>query len=146
MMPSTARDASPGIRRKVHPNCIVCSADNENGFQLAFVMADDGSVQTHFGCESSYQGYPGILHGGVISSLLDGAMTNCLFAHGYRGITGELRIRFCYPVITDRDSVVRAWIDKLPPPYHVLKAELVQDRLVKAKATGKFVECFDRVP
>ena len=54
MMPRAVWDASPGIRRKVHPSCIVCSPDNENGFRLAFVMAGDGSVETHFGCETRW--------------------------------------------------------------------------------------------
>jgi len=72
--------------------------------------------------------------------LLDGAMTNCLFAHGEQGITGELKVRFRHPVVTDRPAVVRAWIDRSLPPFHVLRAELIQDDWVKAKATGKFVE------
>jgi acyl-coenzyme A thioesterase PaaI-like protein len=35
-----------------------------------------------------------MLHGGVISSILDGTMTNCLFAHGTVAVTAELRVRF----------------------------------------------------
>jgi hypothetical protein len=35
---------------------------------------------------------------------------------------------------------VRAWIDYSAPPLHVLKAELIQNELTKANATGKFVE------
>ena len=67
-------------------------------------------------------------------------MTNCLFAHGRQGVTGELKVRFRRPVVTDRPAIVRAWIDRSIPPFHVLKAELIQDEWGKAKATGKFVE------
>jgi acyl-coenzyme A thioesterase PaaI-like protein len=143
MIPTAAGDVLSKVRRDAHPKCIVCSSDNENGFQLAFVLTEGGGVEAAFRCETSYQGYPGILHGGVISSVLDGAMTNCLFAHGHQGITGELRIRFRYPVITDRNSVVRAWIESSAPPFHVLKAELIQDQQVKAWASGKFAERVD---
>jgi acyl-coenzyme A thioesterase PaaI-like protein len=126
--------------RQAHPNCIVCSPHHPCGFHLEFVLSDDGSVQAKFDCSEVFEGYPGLLHGGVISSLLDGAMTNCLFAHGQQGITGELKVRFRHPVVTDRVAVVRAWIDRSIPPFHVLQAELIQDEWVKAKATGKFLE------
>jgi len=135
-----ALDTLSSLRKQVHANCVVCGPDNESGLHLDFDMLEDGSVQTYFGCDGTYEGFAGMLHGGVISSLLDGAMTNCLFAHGYTGITGELKVRFRYPVATGRASRVHAWIETSSPPYHVLKAELIQDQQVKARATGKFVE------
>ncbi len=130
----------PDIRKQAHPNCIVCGPENRSGLNLDFDLLDNGMVQTSFRCEAFYQGFPGMLHGGVISALLDGAMTNCLFAHGRTGFTGELRVRFRYPVATGQDSLVRAWIEKSSPPFHVLKAELIQDQQIKARATGKFME------
>ena len=118
----------------------MCSPDHQAGLHLEFTLLEDGSVQATFDCREVFQGYPGLLHGGVISALLDGAMTNCLFAHGQQGITGELKVRFRHPVVTDRPAIVRAWVDRSIPPFHVLQAELIQDEWVKAKATGKFVE------
>ena len=121
----------------------MCGPKNKSGLRLEFDTLEDGSVQTYFGCDGKYEGFPGMLHGGVISSLLDGAMTNCLFAHGHTGITGELKVRFCHPVATGRTSRIRAWIEMSSPPFHVLKAELIQDQQVKARAAGKFVEQAD---
>lgn len=118
----------------------MCGPDHQFGLRLDFVLLEDESVRATFDCGESYQGYPGLLHGGVISSLLDGAMTNCLFAHGHEGLTGELKVRFRHPVLIDRVAIVRAWIDQSLFPFHILQAELVQDGSVKAKATGKFVE------
>jgi len=140
MTPETALGASPNLREEVHPNCVVCCPGNESGLRLEFNTLEDGSVQTYFGCNRKYEGFPGVLHGGVISSLLDGAMTNCLFAHGHTGLTGELKVRFRYPVATGRTSHIRAWIEISSSPFHALKAELIQDQQVKATATGKFVE------
>jgi len=131
---------SPTDGRQAHPNCFVCGPGQGRGLRLRFVLLKDGSVQARFACSRAFEGYPGLLHGGIIASLLDGAMTNCLFAHGEQGITGELKVRFRHPVVTDRPAVVRAWIDRSLPPFHVLRAELIQDDWVKAKATGKFVE------
>jgi acyl-coenzyme A thioesterase PaaI-like protein len=42
----------------------------------------DSVVRATFECDHTFEGYPGMVHGGVISSILDGAMGNCMFAHG----------------------------------------------------------------
>jgi len=140
MITGASLNAPDKVRSEAHPNCIVCSANHESGLHLKFTLLEDSSVQAAFDCGEAFQGYPGLLHGGVISSLLDGAMTNCLFAHGRQGVTGELKVRFRHSVVTDRPAIVRAWIDRSIPPFHVLQAELIQDEWIKAKATGKFVE------
>ena len=38
-------------------------------------------------------GFPESLHRGFVAVLLDSAMTNCMFAHGLVGVTGELKVR-----------------------------------------------------
>jgi len=128
------------VRSKAHPNCFVCGPGNERGLHIVFAAAGDGSVEAHFDCDNAYEGFPGVLHGGIVSSLLDGAMTSCLFGRGYNGVTGELNMCFRHPVITNRVVTVRAWIERSSPPYHVLRAEVIQDEQVKATAIGKFVD------
>jgi acyl-CoA thioesterase FadM len=72
--------------------------------------------------------------------LLDGAMTNCLFAHNIVAVTVDLAVRFRRPVTTAMDASVRAWIAVSRNPLHELAAELVQDDEVKATAKGKFMD------
>jgi len=132
-------DPGPSLGKRAHPNCIACGTERESGFHLEFHALEDGSVEAEFACESEYQGYPDMLHGGVITLLLDGAMTNCLFVHGHEGVTGELKVRFRNPVTIGRPSRIRGWIERELPPFYRLKAELLQDGQVKARATGKFV-------
>jgi hypothetical protein len=93
-----------------------------------------------------FQGYNGIMHGGVISCLLDGAMTNCLFSTGITATTGELRLRFLHPVVTDRLATVKAWVIKTHPPLHIVEAELRQGNKLLVRATGKFMEPSSEVP
>jgi uncharacterized protein (TIGR00369 family) len=105
-----------------------------------FHPSGDGGVQATFDCRKAYEGYANVVHGGVVSALLDGAMTNCLFSHGHPGVTAELVVRFRHPVRTDTAATVRAWIERCAPPLHILKAELLQDQQLKATARGKFME------
>jgi acyl-coenzyme A thioesterase PaaI-like protein len=51
--------------------CFVCGIDNPIGLKLAFYTQDDGSVMAHFSPRPEHQGYPGYLHGGIATTLLD---------------------------------------------------------------------------
>ncbi|MFB3893267.1 MAG: PaaI family thioesterase [Phycisphaerae bacterium] len=127
-------------REAMHRECVVCGRSCAPGLGLDFVAQADGSVCAQFACPSGYEGYQGVLHGGVISSLLDGAMTNCLFAHGIAALTGELVVRFRHPVATGTPISVFGRIVRSTPPLHVMEAHVVQDGVIMAVAKGKFME------
>ena len=140
MSSNTPPEGSPGsVLHESHRECVVCGSDHPFGLHLDFIAGEDGSVETEIEGDRLFQGYPGMVHGGIVSMILDGAMTNCLFAHGQPGVTGELNVRFGYPVEPQGTVVVRAWIDESPPPFFVLKSELIQAERVCARATAKFV-------
>ena len=127
-------------RDAMHPHCVVCGKGCAIGLGLDFVVQADGSVRAEFACSKAYEGYRGILHGGVISSLLDGAMTNCLFAHGIVALTAELVMRFRHLVATDMPVSVVGRIIRSTVPLHFMEAQLVQDGVVMAVAKAKFME------
>jgi uncharacterized protein (TIGR00369 family) len=128
------------VRGQAHANCVVCGPSSQRGFGLEFVVSDQGSVHAIFDCDKCFEGYAGVLHGGVVSCLLDGAMTNCMFAHGHEKVTAELTVRFLHPVATGEPATLRAWIACSRPRLHVVNAEIVQTGQVKATAVGKFMK------
>ncbi len=125
----------------MHPHCIVCGTDNENGgLGLEFSLCDDGSVEAVFPCHERFQGYRDILHGGVTSALLDGAMTNCLFAHGIVAVTAEMNVRFRHPIKLGMPLTLRAKITHQQSPLYIVEAGLIQENQLRAKSVGKFME------
>lgn len=136
----STQDAFRAVQAQAHGNCVVCGVANSRGLRLEFHADENGGVQASFDCQRVYQGYANVLHGGVVSALLDGAMTNCLFAHGHPGVTAELTVRFRHPVCIGTPANVRAWIERCAPPLYVLRAELVQDERLRATARGKFMD------
>ena len=72
--------------------------------------------------------------------VLDDSMTNCLFAHGHVAVTADFCVQFRHAVATDKQAIVRAWMTYSTPPFHELKAEIVQNGQIKTIATGRFVE------
>ncbi len=123
-----------------HPNCLLCGNKNPWSLQLKFVADEDGNVSTLFKGRHVLQGYSGVLHGGVIASLLDSAMTNCLFRQGINAVTGELKVRYRHPVPCKAELVLRAGIKSSKRPLFHMKAELLLENKLMAKATAKFME------
>ena len=103
-------------------------------------MNPDGEIEACFACDPRYTGYDGYLHGGVISSLLDGAMTNWLLASGRRSMTADLSVRFQRPVVIGEPVDIRAHLEQSRRAVDVLQAELLQQGQVCATAVGKFMK------
>ena len=123
-----------------HARCIVCGGDNPVGLKLEFVTEGRGRVSASFACPQALQGYAGLLHGGIISALIDGAMTNCLFSLGISAVTAELSVRYLAPVAVDHPAQVTATLERSRGPLHCLQAELRQHDRVLVRACGKFVD------
>ena len=127
-------------RQKYHPYCFTCGRENGHGMVLHFRLLEDGSVESPFDCHNLYQGYQGILHGGVATSILDSAMTSCLFAHGRVAVTAEMTVQFRHPIEVGKVLTARARITRSRSPLYVLEGELLQDGQLKARAKGTFAD------
>jgi uncharacterized protein (TIGR00369 family) len=114
------------------------------GLGLAFTVHDDGSVSSSLHGHPALEGFQGCLHGGMIASLLDGAMTNCLFAQGHIAMTAELKVRYRKPASIGQEILIRAWVTRSRPPFYLLEAELKQEGCIKAVASAKFFERNER--
>ena len=127
------------LRPQVHPDCVVCSPANTTGMQLRFEECTDGKVHAAFTLDKRFEGYSGCIHGGVVSSILDGAMTNCMFSRGLVLVTAELKVRFLSFIQIGQLATVSAWVRKSSSRLYVLEAEVVQQERLKATAVGKFM-------
>lgn len=81
--------------------CFVCGERNPAGIHVRFYEQEDGSLLAKFTGEDHHQGYPGRMHGGVITSILDETIGRAIMiAHGENiwGVTVELNVRFLRPV------------------------------------------------
>jgi len=75
--------------------CWICGDKNPDGLQLKFDLNKSAkTLQTSFVPTETYQGYDGIVHGGILSALLDEAMAKLAFELGYNAVTAMLNVRF----------------------------------------------------
>jgi uncharacterized protein (TIGR00369 family) len=87
-----------GKENNLHENCFACGSNNGGGLRLSFQEKEDDSVVGYFIADPKFEGYSGIVHGGIIATLLDSAMTHCLLKKGISAFTGRLSIRYSCPI------------------------------------------------
>ena len=52
-------------------HCFVCGRENPYGLKLNFYETAPGEVVVEYTVPEQFQGYPGVVHGGVIAAMLD---------------------------------------------------------------------------
>jgi hypothetical protein len=136
----TAQARLDAAKFKQHPRCVVCWDRHPFGLQVNFRATGAHAVEGYFGCGKSYEGYENILHGGIVSSLLDGAMASCVLALGLQAYTVDLRVRYRAAVAVGVPAIIRGEWLRGSGPIHLLHATLEQDGKVRASARAKFFE------
>ena len=91
--------------------CFGCGDNNPIGLKLKFTR-DGDTLRTEFTPDKAHQGWPGLLHGGILGCLLDEAMSNVAYATGNTCLTATITIRLKQPVKVEAPLVITAWITR----------------------------------
>lgn len=51
--------------------CFICGLENPVGLKLKIYQTGPGVIETHYTAPEHFQGYPGVLHGGIVATILD---------------------------------------------------------------------------
>jgi uncharacterized protein (TIGR00369 family) len=78
--------------------CFCCGTRNPIGLKLQFESLPDGRMRTYWTPRPEHQGFKEIVHGGLVSTLMDEVMIRLLYARGIRAVTAELSTRFLKPL------------------------------------------------
>jgi acyl-coenzyme A thioesterase PaaI-like protein len=125
-----SRDGAPPPRM-----CYGCGAENKHGLHMAFRSEGDRTV-CDFEPVDFQQGYPGRMHGGVVSTMIDEAMGWAVYHSRKWGTTARLSVRYRRPVDLARPLRVEAWITAERHRLIELRAE-VRDEAGALLADGE---------
>jgi len=62
------------VKQPNSKQCFVCGLENPIGLKMHFYLSGHGEVTAEYTVPERYQGYPGIVHGGIVASILDEVM------------------------------------------------------------------------
>lgn len=91
--------------------CFGCGEENPIGLRLDFSLKD-GGVEACFTARECHQGWSGIVHGGILFSLMDEAMGYAFFLRGINGVTARAETYFRRPAPIGRLLRIKASVTK----------------------------------
>ena len=83
--------------------CLICGMENEAGLKAPFYEMEDNTLVTIFEYKEIHQSYPGRVHGGMISCMLDELIGRAIWISepNMWGVTMNLNVKFRKPVPYD---------------------------------------------
>ena len=120
--------------------CLVCGRRNPHGLKMSLFVDESGVVHTEFNPREEHVGFDGIIHGGVLATVLDEAMVWCATWSGKRFcVAAEMNVRFLKPIRPGMLIKVEARIDQARSRLITTSATISDaDGAVACTATGKY--------
>ena len=120
-------------------NCFVCGALNDGGLHLTFSENDDtGEVISKAIFSDRFQGWKGVLHGGIISTVLDEIMIKAADRKGFKCVTAELNVRFKNPAYTNTQYLIKGKIIEVRKKLVITEGVIIDPtNKILASAAGK---------
>jgi len=103
--------------------CYACGKKNKKGLHLEFTLFEhEKRIETTFLPSVFHQGWEGVVHGGIIATVMDEAMAKLAHLLGYHALTAHLDVRFKNMARTREPLTVKAEVTKLSKKLIFTKA------------------------
>ncbi len=137
-----ARDSTPPHKNRRNA-CFGCGEANPDGLQLRFRrLGDETPPRVLAKCRipRRFHGAPGMLHGGIVATLLDEAMAKVNAHVGVTAVTQSLQVTYRRPVPTSRPVEIEGRHVRVRGRYVYNHGEIrLPNGKVLATAKGRFV-------
>lgn len=139
-MQNHPEDLKP-FQHKAQNRCFGCGPDHPSGLRLEFQIASDGSVVCLTTVAQEFDAWKGFLHGGIIATLLDEAMSKAVRAHGVTAMTRRLEVEFLRPVPSQAPIRIEGQVTLSDGRKHETRARILNDmEQILARGTGLFID------
>jgi acyl-coenzyme A thioesterase PaaI-like protein len=120
--------------------CFICGLQNPVGLHMKLYNdLDQKHVVSTVTIPDQYQSYPGVVHGGIVATMLDEiSCAAAVFTREAPVVTGELAVRYRRPCPVEVPIELTARITGEHPRYLVIEADLRRGGELLAHSTGKF--------
>ena len=125
------------IKQPNSANCFACGLTNPVGLQLSFYEISDTEITATYTAPGHFEGYPSVLHGGIVAALLDEAGGHVVMIgdHNHFMMTARLDVKYRRPTPTGQPLTVYGRLLKRRGRLATALAELrLADGTVTAEA------------
>lgn len=123
--------------------CIVCGLKNEFGLKSEFYELENGELLSLCKTGELHQSYPGRVHGGVSSAILDEVIARAIAIKepGIWGVTVELNIKYKKPVPLEQEIKAIGRITRNTRKIFEGSGEIIlENGDIAVTATGKYIK------
>lgn len=129
------------MAHKAQSRCFGCGPANAGGLHLEFLLAEDGRVVCLPTIPDNFEGPAGYLHGGIIATLLDEAMSKSVRARGLTAMTRQMEVNYLRPVHSGTPIRVEGRLTRSEDRKHWCEARVIDARgHTLAGGKGLFIE------
>ena len=121
--------------------CYVCGANNPSGLGVVFhVDSEAKTIRGRFTPSPAYQGFEGIVHGGILSTLLDEAMVKLAFSLGLPAVSVEITVSFKSPAAPGDELAITGRLTQEHRRLIEAEAKIEHNAVLIAEAKGKLLK------
>ena len=122
-----------------HDRCFACGKLNPRGLQMSF-QSENGLTCGYCRIRKGLESFTGVTHGGILTTILDAAMSRWLFDRGVNALTAVMTVRFRKPVPPGSKLYVEARQEgKKGRRCHMVSRLLDEEKSVVASAEAVFI-------
>lgn len=103
--------------------CFACGSENPAGLRLDIRESADG-VFAKIKMNPVFQGYQNIIHGGIVSTILDEMAVWASFKRGHKAATAELNVRIKKPMYVDTEYTATGRVVNIKHKLVMAQAEI----------------------
>jgi acyl-coenzyme A thioesterase PaaI-like protein len=118
--------------------CFVCGRDNPRGLKIkVHYVSEEMAAETEVALPREYQGWADVIHGGILSTLLDEMMAHAVWHFAGPGVTLSLEVRFHHPLKPGEAVRVRGVLTAANGRRRTAEAEMTRSRDNRRIASAK---------
>lgn len=133
------------MRQPNSRGCFICGLDNPIGLKMVFHEdREKQRVRAELSVPETYRSYPGVVHGGIVATILDETSGRALMAasgddHDFF-VTAKMEMRYRRAAPTETPLVAHGWVERVGQSRGRVRGELcLEDGTVLAECESLVV-------
>ena len=132
---------SENLQVSADRGCFVCGNQNPAGLQIQLAVdVEDGSASSRVTLDERFQGWQGVIHGGILATLLDEVAIYACRSQGEQFVTVEINVRYRKPVPVASLIDLKGQITKKIRKLYTVKSRIEINGTLHAEAEVRVMQ------
>ena len=127
------------VLQEIYPDTsFVSGVENPKGMKMVPIIKDR-KIYAKYIFEKSFEGGPGLVHGGILSTVLDDMMGYATFTQNLFCVTANLNVNFRAPSPVDKEFELYAWVKEVDGNKVYAESVIQSEDAIHVEADGLFI-------